>query len=393
MAAEPPQLPFEQTHPLQMSPTARALQRAAPIHKVHTQVGDEAWYVARYADVRRLLDDRRLGRTHPDPANAPRAGKSVLLGDAMGNFATEMSDHALMRSIAQPLFATKTMRAFRPRIEALATDLLDRLAEHDRPADLIAEFALPLPLQVICELLDVPYEDRDRFRAWVLDASGNEDPSRSRQGLTDLLQYSRALVARRRAEPGDDLISQVCAAAVDGFGDDKITKLVMALLFAGHETTMVAIGLGAVMLFWHRDQWEALHDDPGLIAGAVEEILRAPYKNRGGLLRYARADIEIGEVVIRAGELVLLDNRAANHDESVFSDSDRFDITRRDAPHVTFGHGPRYCLGAPLARIELQVVFSQLIQRFPEMRPAVPVEELMIRDLATGGLSELPVTW
>jgi cytochrome P450 len=199
-------------------------------------------------------------------------------------------------------------------------------------------------------------------------------------------------VARKRADPGDDVISRLCAA--DGTDDDEIAALSMALLFAGHETTVVAIGLGSLLLLTNPGQRQALRNDPALIPAAVEEMLRAPGKGGGGIPRYARADLEISGVTVRAGELVLLDNGAANHDHSVYPDPDRFDITRQAASHLTFGHGPRYCLGAPLARIELQAVFSQLIPRFPGMRLAVPAEDLRLnRDVLTSGLAQLPVTW
>ncbi len=168
----------------------------------------------------------------------------------------------------------------------------------------------------------------------------------------------------------------------------------MALLFAGHETTVVAIDIGTLCLLVNPGQQQALSNDPGQITTAVEEILRAPGRTGGGIPRYARSDLQIGEVTVRAGDLVVLHNRAANHDPTVFPSPDRFDITRRGAAHLSFGHGVHYCPGAPLARIELQAVFSQLPARFPTMRLTVPVEQLRVRsDALTGGLTELPVEW
>jgi cytochrome P450 len=388
----PVQLPFEQPHPLQAPPRLRELQARSPIHKIRTATGDPAWLVTGYAQVHRLLADPRLGRSHPSPASAARTGESVLFGGPLGNYETEEADHARMRSLLQPHFAPRRMRALRPRVEALTTGLLDELARQVPPADLNEALALPLPILVICELLGVPYDDRDRFRAWTRDAADVRDRARSEQGLADLFGYGQQLVARKRADPGDDVISRLCAA--DGTDDDEIAALSMALLFAGHETTVVAIGLGSLLLLTNPGQRQALRNDPALIPAAVEEMLRAPGKGGGGIPRYARADLEISGVTVRAGELVLLDNGAANHDHSVYPDPDRFDITRQAASHLTFGHGPRYCLGAPLARIELQAVFSQLIPRFPGMRLAVPAEDLRLnRDVLTSGLAQLPVTW
>jgi len=385
------QLPFEQDHPLEVAPLLRQLQQDGVVHQVRTVAGDQAWLVTGYEEVRRLLTDERLGRSHPDPARAARLGGSVLFGGPLGNYDTEQADNARLRSLLQPHFSPRRMRAFRPRVEELTAGLLDDLAAHGSPADLHQALAVPLPVQVICELLGVPYADRDQFRAWS-EAVGNvRDQARSEQGLGELFSYGQQLVARKRERPGDDFISRLCA---DGLGDDEIAMLSMALLFAGHVTTVAAIGMGALCLLANPGQHQALVDDPDRIAIAVEEILRAPARSGGGIPRYARTDLRIGEVTVRAGELVLLDNRAANHDPGVFPSPERFDITRQGLAHLSFGHGAHYCLGAPLARIELLAVFSQLLARFPTMRLAVPVEQLRVRsDAVTGGLTGLPVEW
>ena len=362
------------------------------MRQIRTAVGDHAWQVTDHAEVRRLLGDERLGRAHPAPETAARTGDSALFGGPLGDFDTEQADHARMRALLQPHFTPKLMRELRPRVDALTVRLLDELAEKGSPADLVAALALPLPILVICELLGVPYADREQFREWTVQAADIHDRARSERGLTGLFGYGKELVASKRAEPGDDVISRL--AATDGVSDDEAAGLSMALLFAGHETTVVQIGLGASLLLADRDQWQALLDDPGLVPAVVEEILRAPARSGGGIPRYARTDLEIGGVTVRAGDLVLLDTGAANHDATVFADPDRFDLTRPAAAHLTFGHGPRYCIGAPLARIELRSVFGRLGPRFPAMRLAVPVEELEPRtDTLTGGLKALPVEW
>ena len=385
------QLPFEQDHPLDVAPLLRQLQQDGAVHRVRTVVGDQAWLVIGYEEVRGLLTDERLGRSHPDPAKAARAGESALFGGPMGNYDTEHADNARLRSLLQPHFSPGRMRAFRPRVAELTAGLLDDLAEHGSPADLHQALALPLPVQVICELLGVPYADRDQFRAWSEAVGDVRDRTRSEQGLGELYGYGQQLVARKRKQPGDDFISRLCA---DDLGDDEIAMLSMGLLFAGHETTVVAIGMGALCLLANPGQQQALIDDPGRITTAVEEILRAPGRSGGGIPRYARTDLQIGEVTVRAGDLVLLDIRAANHDPTVFPSPDRVDVTRQGPAHVSFGHGAHYCLGAPLARIELQAVFCQLLARFPAMRLAVPVGQLRVRSgTLTGGLTTLPVEW
>lgn len=390
MVAEAMQLPFEQTHPLEVAPLLRELQGA--VHRVRTAVGDEAWLVSGHQEVRRLLDDDRLGRAHPEPETAARTGESALFGGPLGNFATEDLDHQRMRALLQPHFTPMHMRALRPRVEALTSQLIEELIEHGSPADLHAALALPLPILVICELLGVPYEDREQFRAWTNDAANTREGARSEYGLGQLFAYGQRLLATKRREPGDDVISRLCAT--DGVGDDEAAGLSMALLFAGHETTVVQIGMTALLLLADPEQWNALVAEPGLVHNAVEETLRASRKGGSGIPRYARTDLEIDGVTIRAGELVLLDTGAGNHDPAVFGDPERVDITRRAASHLAFGHGARYCIGAPLARIELQTVFSQLVSRMPDLRLAASVQELRMRnDVLTGGLTELPVRW
>jgi cytochrome P450 len=385
------ELPFEQTHPLEIAPLLRQLQDEGVIHRVRTAVGDQAWLVTGYEEVRRLLSDERLGRSHPDPAHAARLGRSVMLGGPMGNYDTEQADHARRRSLLQPHFSPRRMRELRPRVEELATALLDDLARLGPPADLHYALAMPLPIQVICELLGVPYADRDQFRAWSEAAGDVRDRARSEHGVRELSGYGRQLAVRKRKQPGDDVISRLCA---DGLGDDEIATLSMNLLFAGHETTAVAIDMGVLCLLASPAQQRALAGDPDQITTAVEEILRLPGRSGGGIPRYARTSLQIGEVTVQAGELVLLDNRAANHDPAVFPSPARFDITRDGPGHLSFGHGAHYCIGAPLARIELQAVFSQLPARFPAMRLTVPAGRLPRRRGAlTGGVAALPVEW
>jgi cytochrome P450 len=386
------QLPFEQAHPLQFAPMLRELQGKGAVHRIRTALGDPAWLVTGHAEVLRLLDDDRLGLAHPTPDTAARMHESALFGGPIPNFSTEHADHARKRALLQPHFTPKHLQALRPRIGILTSRLLDELAVTGSPADLYAAVALALPILVICELLGVPYEDRTEFRALTADAANTRDRVRSEQGLDRLYSYSQRLVAGKRREPGDDVISRLCAIA--GLSDDEVADLAMVLLWAGHETTVAQIGLGALVLLANPEQWRALTDDLALASDAVEEILRTARRRGGAIPRYARSDLEIGGVTIKAGNLVLLGITAANHDPSVFADPDRVDIARPAARHLTFGHGVRYCIGAPLARMELTAVFSQLALRFPTMRLAVGVEELTLRtDLLFGGLTELPVQW
>ncbi|WP_309117708.1 cytochrome P450 [Saccharothrix sp.] len=193
---------------------------------------------------------------------------------------------------------------------------------------------------------------------------------RSLRGLGALFEYGKQLVDRKRREPGDDVITRLCAT--EGVSDDEAAMLSMALLFAGHETAVVQIGLAVAHLLARPDQWQALVDDPDLMPAAVEELLRVPGQGGGGIPRYARTDLDIAGVTVHAGDLVLLDIGAANHDPAAYPDPDALDIARGTTRHLAFGHGSRYCIGAPLARIELQTTLELLTARFPTLRLAVP---------------------
>jgi cytochrome P450 len=374
------------------------------IRRVITPAGDPAWLVTGYDDVKALLSDPRLGRSHADPERASRISQSAIFGGPMGHPSTEAAEHARTRRLLAPAFSARRMARLRPRVTAIIADLLEALANQTRPADFHEAVSFPLPALVICELLGVPYADREDFRRWSDDAAHLTDAARSQAGLMKLWQYMRELADRKQAEPGDDVISDlVAAAAADPeLTVDGVAMLSAGLLFAGHETTVTAIDRGVTLLLIHPEQVDALHHDPALIEPAVEEILRAwlPMRTSGadeqvaGLPRYANTDFAFGGVTIQAGELVMLGLREANLDERLFPEPDRFDVHRTRHPHLTFGHGPRFCVGAPLARVELQTLFAALLDRFPTMHLAVPVDALRGRDeLLTGGLVELPVTW
>ena len=386
-----PRLPFDQPPGVGIAPLMRELRAAAPITRVRTPAGHEAWLVTRYEEVRQLLGDGRLGMSHPDPARAPRISNSALFGGAQANFETEESDHAGMRAMLMPYFSPRRMQAFQPRLEALVDELVTGLAACTPPVDLHQALSLPVPELVICELLGVPDDERDQFRTWSRGMAETADLQQSGASLASLIGYMQELVGRKREQPGDDVLSGLCAA---GLGDTEAAQLGALLLFAGQETTMVRIDLGVLLMLTHLKQREILLDEPELLPQAVEEILRTAVSGSDWVPRYARCDIEVAGVRIQAGEAVILAHGAADHDERAFANPDEFDITRTPNPHLAFGHGMRYCLGAPLARRELQAVFARLLPRFPSMRLAVPLDHIEVRsDLLTGGVTALPVTW
>jgi len=393
------QLPFEQANPLLVAPRLRELQAQGAVHRVLTDVGDSAWLVTRHAEVRRLLDDDRLGRSHREPDTAARTGESALFGGPLGNFATEHTDHQRLRALLQPHFTPKHMRALRPRIEALATGLLDELAEHGPPADLHAVLALPLPILVICELLGVPYADRASFQVWTggLMSTTALTPEQRAGHVHDLSTYMAGLVGQRRREPTDDLLGALVLARDE---DDRLTErelisLAMTLLAGGHETTANQIANSVYLLLTHPDQLALLRSRPDSMPGAAEELMRfVPLAATAGTPRYATADVELTGGTVRAGDAVLVFVPAANRDPRVFPDPDRLDVTRVPGAHLALGHGAHHCLGAGLARMELQVALGSLLERFPGLRLAVDKDDLRWKagTLVRGPVA-LPVAW
>ncbi|MGH3725614.1 MAG: cytochrome P450 [Mycobacterium sp.] len=391
-AAQPPQLPFPRDGLFSPAAQQRELQRAGTVHRVTTAAGDPAWLVTGHTTVRQLFDDDRVGRSHPAPETAARSGKSAFFGGPIGNYETERDDHARGRRLMQPHFTPKQMRALESRVHELADELITAMLDQGPPADLYAAVALPLPMMVLCELLGVPYADREEFHEWTTAASNTRDRSRSEWGMGQLFVYGMQLVERKRQHPGDDVISRLCA--IDGVADHEIASQSMALLLGGHETTVVQLGLATLLLLANPEQWALLVAQPDLVPNAVEETLRASRSGGGEIPRYAREDLDVDGVNIAAGELLLLDVGAANHDPSVFSGPDRLDVTRRPGAHITFGYGSRYCVGAPLARLQLVEVLGQLVERLPGLHLTKDISELTMRaDLLTGGLFELPVGW
>lgn len=375
------------------------------VEQVKTPAGDPAWLVTGYDTVKGLLTDPRLGRSHAEPEKAARFSDAAIFGGPMGGSpSTERSEHAQMRGLLTPAFSARRMASLRPRVQELVDGLLDALGQRTPPVDFHEAISFPLPALVICELLAVPYEDREEFRRWSDEAADMTDGARSRAGLARLHDYMRGLIQRKRSLPAEDVLSDLLAVqriAPDRFTDNHVVELAAGLLFAGHETTVAAIDKGVLLLLTNPVALEALQRDPTLVPRVVEEILRVPNpvetaraSSLRGLPRYANAEVEVGGVTIQAGDLVLLDLQSANVDDRIFPTPEAFDVTREAIAHLTFGHGPHYCIGAPLARIELQTLFGTLLQRFPTLRLAVPSDELRLRShLLTGGLTELPLTW
>ena len=385
------QLPFPADNPLALAPRYRDLQTTEPLTRVLTRAGDPAWLASGYDLVKELAMNPALGRSHPEPERAARNHNAALLGGPNGDFATEREQHQRMRRVLTPAFSAKRMRALEDAIGDRVDGILDSLG--DPPVDLHAALSAPLPVLVICELLGAPYSDYERFRSWSNQLAGLEDATASYAAMEEFNAYTADLLERKRREPGEDVYTDLANA--EGMGVEEAAQLAQGLLFAGHETTMTRIDLGVLLFIQNPDQKDKLLADPSLVDNAVEEIVRLTVgtgSSAGSLLRYAAEDISVGSTVIRRGEAVLLGFGPANRDPAQFDRPDEFDITRKPNPHVGFGHGPHFCIGNSLARIELRVVFARLFQRFPTLR--LDTDELTFRhDTVTGGVTALPVTW
>ncbi|MFI7104061.1 cytochrome P450 [Streptomyces sp. NPDC050161] len=397
-----PQLPFDRPNVLDLAPRYAVLRRQAPLTQVRTPAGDPAWLVTRYAEARTLLGDPRLGRSHPAPETASKISHAALNSGPTGDYDTEAADHQRLRRLLAPAFSAKRMRALGDHIRELTEGCLNAMqAAHDRspgePVDLHEHLAFPLPVLVICELLGVPYEDRDFFRG-LSDRIGRiNEGDVARTAMDEFMAYTSKLADTKRARPAEDVISDLVLAQRDfpTFTDQDIARLVTGLIFAGHETTAGRIGLGVLLLLSDVARRDAFVADPdGRVESTVEEILRRTSPGGLGLVRYAHEDITVSGQTLHAGDALIFALGAANQDPDAFTDPEQFDPARDSHPHLAFGHGAHFCIGANLARTELRTVFPALFRRFPRLRLAVDIEDIAVRtDRLTGGLNEVPVTW
>lgn len=389
-----PQLPFPRSRVLDLAPRFYELQREAPVVRVRTPAGDAGWLVTRHAEVKALLADPRLGRGHSDPENAARYSQSKLEGGPLGDPETEDVEYGRMRRLLAPSFAPRRMHALRSGILAAVDGLFARMVRRPCPADFHEAIAYQLPVMVICRLLGVPAGDREEFTGWLDAATALYDEEQAASGSRALTDYTERLVKMKREEPGEDVISDLLAAVDETEAATKLPQLVGGLLYAGYATTVERLDFGALHLLSRPDQLDRLRRDPALASGAVDEVLRVAAPNRPPRIAYARSALEVGGTRIEVGDLVMLAIQAANHDPRVHRDPAAFDVGRSPNPHLSFGYGGHFCLGAGLARIEMEAVFLALARHRPALRLAVPVEELLQHENpSTGGLAALPVTW
>ncbi|AJE39058.1 cytochrome P450 [Streptomyces nodosus] len=390
----PPSLEDAAPSVLRLSPLLRELQMRAPVTKIRTPAGDEGWLVTRHAELKQLLHDERLARAHADPANAPRYVKSPLMDLLiMDDVEAARAAHAELRTLLTPQFSARRVLNMMPMVEGIAEQILNGFAAQEQPADLRGNFSLPYSLTVLCALIGIPLQEQGQLLAVLGEMATLNDAESVARSQAKLFGLLTDLAGRKRAEPGDDVISRLCETVPE---DERIGPIAASLLFAGLDSVATHVDLGVVLFTQYPDQLKEALADEKLMRSGVEEILRAAKAGGSGaaLPRYATDDIEIADVTIRTGDLVLLDFTLVNFDEAVFDDADLFDIRRSPNEHLTFGHGMWHCIGAPLARMMLKTAYTQLFTRLPGLKLASSVEELQVTSgQLNGGLTELPVTW
>jgi pimeloyl-[acyl-carrier protein] synthase len=379
-------------------PTYHRLRDEDPVH--HSPL--DFWVLTRYEDVATVLRDPRFIKEPLVSMVAARFGVTVPPGVGLSMLDRDPPDHTRLRSLVSKAFTPRVVEGLRPRIQKMVDDLITR-AEAVGTMDLIEEFAYPIPVNVICELLGVPVEDHERFKGWSLDIARGLDsvwlppeseiPKRSGASRHAIGDYMRGLIAERRASPRGDLLSALIAAeeAGDKLSEDELIATCILLLIAGHETTVNLIGNGTLALLRHPEELRRLRETPGLITSAVEELLRYD----GPVQRSARitsTEVTIGGRTIPRGEMVMPFIGAADRDPSQFPDPDRLDLGRTDNRHIAFGWGIHFCLGAPLARVEGQIAIDTLVRRLPRLA-LVDAEPEYRQSLTLRGLKALPVTF
>ncbi|MBY0215280.1 cytochrome P450 [Paenibacillus illinoisensis] len=372
-------------------PVYEKLRETDPVFKVMFPHGEFGWIITRYEDAVEVLKDQRFSKDvakRYGPENQTVFVNNMLFSDP--------PDHRRLRGLVQKAFTPKLVADMRSHIQDIADDLLNKIGSRDK-MNLIDEYAFPLPIIVISEILGVPVEDQDKFRVWsnsIIDASSSDHAEMFEQHAKEFTEYLTDWFAKVRKNPGKDLISQLVIAEESGqqLTENELLGVVSLLIIAGHETTVNLIGNGVLALLEHPEQRDLLIQKPELIHNAVEEMLRYNGPVEFSTSRWALEDVEFRGQNIAKGELVIVALDSANRDTEKFKDADIFDITREKSQHLAFGKGIHLCLGAPLARLEGEIAISTLLARYPEIQLQTDVTELEWRPgMIVRGLKELPV--
>ncbi|WP_062439908.1 cytochrome P450 [Herbidospora daliensis] len=363
-----------------------------PVQPLRLANGADAWLVTGLDEARAVLADTRFSSDrvrHPDATTDAEPRQVETRDDGMFVF-MDPPEHTRLRKLLTGQFTVRRMRALEDRIREIAVEHIEAMKAAGAEADLVPAYALPIPSLVICELLGVDYADRDRFQrntAVALDSTSPPD-ERARAGL-GLYTFMGELVAAKRAAPGDDLISGLL-----DLPDNQLVDIALVLLGAGHETTANMLALGTFALLENPGELARLRADPALLDTAIEELLRFLSIVQMGVSRVATEDLTIGDVTVPAGATVIIATPEVNRDPAHWDHPDRLDLSRPRVSHLAFGHGVHQCLGQQLARVEMKVGLGELITRLPELRLAVPADQVPLREeMLVFGVHSLPVTW
>lgn len=392
-----PTFPLPRSCPFDPPAILEGKRDTEPIFKVRIWNGNDAWVVTRHQDGRALLMDKRLSADSLMP-DMPHQSEGVAKFRVARNFiGMDAPEHLYYRRKIAYDFGPKRMELLRPAVQSIVDTRLDALMETGPPAELVGEFALPVTSLVICELLGVPYEAHDKFEELSTTLLSTFTSTEAATKINDeMLSFIGDLFDEKLQAPTDDVMSRLAAEVHEGgLTRREAINTAYLLLVAGHETTAGQIGLGALVVMAHPEQQAALVANPTLAENAVEEILRYVGVSQAGRRRIALQDIDFHGVHIKKGDGVIVMGNSSNRDDEIFDSPNVFDIQRKNASdHVEFGAGTHICLGRPLARLELQVVFGTLFQRLPALEPAADLQDLPFKTHATVyGLESLPVTW
>lgn len=402
-AATAPEYPMERTGRCPFAPPEQVMElaAAAPLSRVRIWDGSTPWLITGYAEARALfadarvsVDDRRSGFPHWNEhmlSTVNKRPRSVFTADA--------EEHTFYRRMLSRPFTFKRVEGLRPAIQKITDDAIDKILAGPKPAELVTALALPVPTEVICEMLGVPYEDHGFFQEHAnVGLARYAKPEDSMKGAMSLAKYLSNLVETKMENPAEDAVSDIAERVKAGeISVKEAAQLASGLLIAGHETTANMIGIGILALLENPEQLAIVRDtdDPKVVANAVEELLRYLSIIQNGQRRVATEDIEIGGVTIRGGEGIIIDLSPADWDGTAFPDPDQLQVQRDNArEHLAFGYGRHQCVGQQLARAELQIVFSTLFRRIPTLELAKPLDEIPFKnDKLAYGVYELPVTW
>jgi cytochrome P450 len=377
-------------------PDLAAIREHGGVGRARTPFGLDAYVLTRNEDVRAALADaERFSnaglRPFPGMANLDEATQRRMRA---GNpLLVDPPEHTRLRRLLTPEFTVRRMRRLEPRIHEIVDEHLDAMERKGPPADLVEDFALPIPSLVICELLGVPYEDREDFQRRTAQLLNIGLPMADRMKVqVENRQYMAGLVAREQAEPGEAMLGMLVREHGDELSTDELIGIANILLIAGHETTSNMLGLGTLALLRHPEQLALVRDDPDAVGPAVEELLRWLSIVHSGVLKTTTVDVEVAGTTIPAGSAVVCALPAANRDPAATPDPDRLDVTRGELGHLAFGHGVHHCLGAPLARMEMRIAFPALLRRFPTLAE-VPGTAAFRSFHVIYGLTGLEVSW